>query len=153
MQETTDRRGFFKVIIRGSAFIIGAVTLIPGIGMLLAPVVSRAQRGRKKVIYDNPEDANATGFVPARYEGQAEAAPGIFVKKQAGSEPVVLSAKCTHAGCPVTWKDKDNKFFCRCHGGYFDATGKNISGPPPKPLERLNAQIVNGEIFVEEPQA
>jgi Rieske Fe-S protein len=153
MQETSDRRGFFKAIIRGSVFIIGALTLIPGVGMLLAPVIVRAPRGKKKVIFTRPEDADSNGFVAARYEGQSEASPGIYVKREPGGDPVVLSAKCTHAGCPVTWKNADKKFLCPCHQGSFDATGKNIGGPPPKPLERLKAQIVNGEIFVEEPGA
>ena len=42
---------------------------------------------------------------------------------------------CTHLGCIPAYKEADHKFFCACHGGEFDASGHEIFGPPPSPLE------------------
>lgn len=41
---------------------------------------------------------------------------------------------CTHLGCIPAWIADKKQFKCACHGGEFDATGKNTFGPPPKPL-------------------
>ena len=37
--------------------------------------------------------------------------------------------------CNVAYRPAEKKFYCACHKGWFDDTGKNIAGPPPKPLE------------------
>jgi len=39
---------------------------------------------------------------------------------------------CTHLGCIPAWKKTIWK--CACHGGEFDASGKQTFGPPPKPF-------------------
>ncbi len=41
---------------------------------------------------------------------------------------------CTHLGCIPTYFPEKNKFICPCHGGQFDAAGKVLKAPPPKPL-------------------
>lgn len=65
-------------------------------------------------------------------------------------KPLVLSATCTHLGCTVNWKSDEGssgEFVCPCHGGRFDRNGNVISGPPPKPLKRVPANVENGEIY------
>ena len=42
---------------------------------------------------------------------------------------------CTHLGCIPAYIADDHKFLCACHGGEFDASGHEIFGPPPSPLE------------------
>ena len=153
MQQTQDRRGFFRWVIAGGSAIIGALTLIPGLGLLLSPMFAGASRKKVKVLFQNPGDASSATFVPAKYEGQEPTAPGLYYRKDADGKPVILSARCTHAGCAVQWKAGDKKFFCPCHQGYFDELGKNVSGPPPRPLDRLPVEVVNGEMIVEAPQA
>jgi len=43
-----------------------------------------------------------------------------------------LSAVCPHLGCTVGTQGEG--YHCPCHGSKFDATGKNGSGPAPRPL-------------------
>jgi cytochrome b6-f complex iron-sulfur subunit len=50
---------------------------------------------------------------------------------------VAVIATCSHLGCTVTFYPEKNQFICGCHGGTYDATGKNIAGPPPRPLTPL----------------
>ena len=150
--EEPGRRSFFHWIIRASAATIGFVTVVPGIGMLLAPILAGPKRTRKKVLLQQAADADSRTFVPARYEGQEETAPGIFVRKT-DSGVQVISARCTHAGCPVAWKADKHEFFCACHNGYFDENGKVKAGPPPRPLDRVQAEVVNGEIYIVETES
>lgn len=53
---------------------------------------------------------------------------------------VAFSRRCTDLGCLVSWNRDRQQFVCPCHQGIYDKTGKNIAGPPPRPLDRL--QIV-----------
>ncbi len=41
---------------------------------------------------------------------------------------------CTHLGCIPAYLPDDKIFHCACHGGEFDASGREIFGPPPSPL-------------------
>jgi ubiquinol-cytochrome c reductase iron-sulfur subunit len=41
---------------------------------------------------------------------------------------------CTHLGCIPAYAAGEHKFKCACHGGEFDASGRQTFGPPPKPL-------------------
>jgi cytochrome b6-f complex iron-sulfur subunit len=43
-----------------------------------------------------------------------------------------ISSICTHLGCNV--KHLGTGFECPCHGSRFDANGRVIGGPAPKPL-------------------
>ncbi len=60
-----------------------------------------------------------------------------WVYENEKKEIVAVVATCSHLGCTVTWFSDKNQFVCGCHGGTYDATGKNIAGPPPRPLTPL----------------
>ena len=55
-----------------------------------------------------------------------------------------LSATCTHLGCQVRWDADATRFRCPCHGGVFDVHGSVIEGPPPRPLDRVEARLDDG---------
>ena len=59
-----------------------------------------------------------------------------------------FSKICTHLGCEVEWEAEKKVFFCPCHHGYFDASGKNIAGPPPRPLDKYKVTVKDGNIYV-----
>lgn len=61
-------------------------------------------------------------------------AVGLYFKKADGSV-LALKGVCTHMECNVAYKPEERRFYCACHNGWYDENGKNISGPPPKPLE------------------
>lgn len=70
---------------------------------------------------------------------------------ESGEKPgtyVALSSRCTHKGCEVLWIPNAKKFRCPCHGGVFDATGLNVSGPPPSPLASLKTKVQDGGVLV-----
>ncbi len=64
----------------------------------------------------------------------------IIVAQPTSGKVVAFSAICPHAGCTVGASSSQLK--CPCHGSTFDlATGKNLSGPAPKPLTALNVAV------------
>ena len=47
----------------------------------------------------------------------------------------VVIGLCTHLGCIPSWSPSDMLFKCACHGGEFNASGVNVFGPPPRPMD------------------
>jgi cytochrome b6-f complex iron-sulfur subunit len=59
---------------------------------------------------------------------------GFYFKKADGTI-LALKGVCSHMECNVDYKPAERRFYCPCHQGWFDENGKNVAGPPPKPLE------------------
>ena len=53
----------------------------------------------------------------------------------------VLSAVCTHGGCPMNWRAKSRRFECACDGSQFDVRGRNVEGPADRSLERVKVTL------------
>jgi len=73
--------------------------------------------------------------------------PGILLQTPAG-EYRAFSAICTHLDCTVQYREEEKLIWCACHNGRYDLTGKNISGPPPRPLEEFKVNVRGDEIIV-----
>ena len=73
--------------------------------------------------------------------------PGILVKTPAG-ELRAFSAICTHLDCTVQYREDRQDIYCACHNGVYDLNGKNISGPPPRPLDPLKLNVRGDQIIV-----
>ena len=58
----------------------------------------------------------------------------------------VLTAVCPHARCLV--QTEGEGFACRCHRSAFDASGRVVSGPSPRPLDPLEWRVRRGHLFV-----
>ncbi len=71
---------------------------------------------------------------------------GLLFKKTGGAISA-LKGVCTHMECNITYRPEERKFYCACHKGWFDENGKNIEGPPPKPLEFFEI-ITSGEKLI-----
>ena len=73
--------------------------------------------------------------------------PGILLRTPAG-ELRAFSAVCTHLACIVQYRSDLTEIWCACHNGHYDLHGKNVSGPPPKPLEEYTVNVRADEIVV-----
>lgn len=71
---------------------------------------------------------------------------GLLVMRTMAGQLRAFDTKCSHAGCNVRFEG--TRFVCPCHGGVYDLDGKNVSGPPPKPLVELSVAESNGAILV-----
>ncbi len=65
----------------------------------------------------------------------------VFLVWNGAREVKVFSATCTHLGCQVLWDAKSKHFKCPCHGGVYAATGEVLDGPPPRPLQVIEARV------------
>ena len=59
-----------------------------------------------------------------------------------------LSAVCTHLGCTVQYRPDLHEIWCPCHNGKYSVDGKNISGPPPRPLQEFDVVLQGNDIYV-----
>jgi Rieske Fe-S protein len=73
--------------------------------------------------------------------------PGLLVRTPDG-ELNAFSAICTHLDCTVQYKPDTSQIWCACHNGFYDLHGNVVSGPPPRPLERLVVNQRGEEIVV-----
>jgi cytochrome b6-f complex iron-sulfur subunit len=71
-----------------------------------------------------------------------------------GAEPVIVvrvsdtdfrafAATCTHLDCIVEYRKDKQNIWCNCHNGAYDLTGRNIAGPPPRPLAAYRVHLVS----------
>lgn len=74
----------------------------------------------------------------------------VWVITDDGSDFTILSNICTHLGCRVRWVDDQGQFLCPCHNAIFDRDGQVVAGPPPRPLDRFEYMIEEGQIFFKE---
>lgn len=73
--------------------------------------------------------------------------PAILIDTPSG-ELRAFSAVCTHLSCTVQYRADLQEIWCACHNGHYDLNGKNIAGPPPRPLQAYNVNIRGDEIVV-----
>lgn len=74
--------------------------------------------------------------------------PGLLLQKPDG-EYRAMSAVCTHLGCTVQYRSDRTLIWCACHDGWYDLEGRNIAGPPPRPLEAYELHVRAGELVVD----
>ena len=73
--------------------------------------------------------------------------PGILVRTASG-ELKAFSAVCTHLDCIVQYQPETKQIWCACHNGQYNLNGKNVGGPPPRPLEEYKVNARGNEIVV-----
>ena len=73
--------------------------------------------------------------------------PGLLVRSSDGSYRA-FSAICTHLNCTVQYRNRESDIWCACHNGVYDLQGRNVSGPPPRPLEVYDVHVRGDEVVV-----
>ena len=73
--------------------------------------------------------------VVAEFDGKK-----VAIYKDQKGNVTALSPTCTHAGCTVKFNDAEKSWDCPCHGGRYDTSGRVITGPPQKDLEKIIIQ-------------
>ena len=80
-----------------------------------------------------------------RYPNEKDTA--ILVRAKDGSY-AAFGQKCTHLSCPVHYAKERDRLECPCHEGGFDTkTGAVLYGPPPRPLDKIDIENRNGQIY------
>ncbi|HKC95879.1 MAG TPA: ubiquinol-cytochrome c reductase iron-sulfur subunit [Nitrospira sp.] len=65
---------------------------------------------------------------------------------------VAFSGKCPHLGCGYKWRHHKllgDVFLCPCHLSIYDAGGKVLDGPAPRPLDALPIKVsASGDVQI-----
>lgn len=125
---------------------MGAVTWAAGLATPAISYLWPAQsegpgQGAVKAVPDNEIPVGGSKLV------QGGAIP-ILLIRLTKTEYRAFSAVCTHLGCLVQWRPLEKDIFCPCHGGRYDAEGKVLGGPPPRPLSPYPATVVGGDVEI-----
>lgn len=149
--DTGERRGFLGAL----ASMMMAGGLVAGYGMFAA------HAGR--FLFPAGADKKAWQFVAtleqlvtgASLPFQTPAGAKIVVARQSEGDTVdafiALSSVCPHLGCAVHWESQNDRFFCPCHNGAFDASGKATEGPPAtanQELKRFPLKVESGLLYI-----
>jgi Rieske Fe-S protein len=139
-----NRRQFVNVLLGGG--ILGALgsLLYPVFSYLRPPKGSDANVQSVKVGLASEFPNNSSQIVKFGRK------PVILIRSETG-EFHALSATCTHLDCIVQYRPDLEQIWCACHNGLYDIKGRNISGPPPRPLTEYRVDIVSDEIHITKP--
>ncbi|HEX5481981.1 MAG TPA: ubiquinol-cytochrome c reductase iron-sulfur subunit [Terriglobia bacterium] len=153
--EDAGRRKFIGWVLGISGAVIAGLLSVPLIRLALYPVFAKSSR----VVWSDLGDL--TGYAsltsPIRRVIKIQKTDGwqqtlsekvVYVTKGPDGKVRVLTAVCPHLGCDVAWNAEMNEFKCPCHGGTFAASGKYISGPPPRGMDTLPIEVEGGRLRV-----
>lgn len=150
-----DRRGFVKVILTLVGSVMGAVVGLPAIGYLISPA-AKTQKSEARIslgLLENYPVGQPTlfSFTRSKVNGWEKTVNsyGVYVTRDDGDQVKVLSNKCTHLSCRVSWKEDRSEYVCPCHDAQFAIDGRVVGGPPPAPLNEYQAEIEDGTIFIQ----
>lgn len=150
MEGSVTRREW---IVKAAAALLTLVYGIPALVMLVVPAFRRQKPPWVKVGNVSEFPAGEPKAVTLTYQRRdgwviRTVRSTVYVTSKPDGSVKVLSNICTHASCAVRWESGRNAFFCPCHAGYFDADGKVIQGPPPRPLPEYPHKVEGGVLYV-----
>ncbi len=139
--DTLGRRPFLEILLT----ILGALTAgtiaYPIVRFLVPPSGKEPGNNTIDVAADEEIAPNSGVIFPIGNK------PGILIRTPDG-ELRAFTAICTHLGCTVQYRSDFEHIWCACHNGHYDLQGRNIAGPPPRPLDEYEVNVLNGRIFV-----
>jgi len=135
------RRRLMELLLGGGVLTSIASFLYPVARFLMPPAV--ADLGGDEVIAAKVGDLKPNSGKIFKFGMK----PGLLLLNAQG-EYKALSGTCTHLSCTVQYRDDLQQVWCACHNGLYDQNGRNISGPPPRPLEVFEVNVRGDEIVV-----
>lgn len=136
-----SKRNFLKFILSGGLVALAGSILYPIMAYLKPPKqgeveVSRVKAGKVSEIEKDSGKIVKFGTKP------------VILVRTANDELRAFSATCTHLDCTVQYKKELGLIWCACHNGKYDLNGRNVSGPPPRPLDEYRVIVQGGEISI-----
>ncbi len=132
-EEDVTRREFTRYLVLGAGMMAAA-----DVGLAVWTQLHSINRGEPLAIAALGDVAVGDSYL-FRYPTDRD--PAVLVRIS-DNEVVAFSQKCTHLGCVVFYQPDEQRWHCPCHLGNFDAhTGAVISGPPTRPLGRIDVEI------------
>lgn len=130
MPASLNRRNFLDTVL-GAGFVSTLVAMAYPVWRYLIPPVS-GEPATQSVVAAQASQVKTNSGMLFKFGSK----PGILIRTPDG-ELQAFNAICTHLDCTVQYKSDTSQLWCACHNGTYDLQGNVVSGPPPRPLERL----------------
>ena len=139
--QVEGRRNFIRILLGGGLFASAASFFYPLARYLVPPAA--VDLGGDTVAAAKVGDLKPNSSKIFKFGSR----PGLLIMGADGAYRA-LSATCTHLGCTVQYRNDSKQIWCACHNGTYDLAGRNVSGPPPRPLEQFDVHVKGDDIFV-----
>lgn len=151
-QAGSDRRTFLKAA-SSVAMVSGLAGGYGALGAVAGRFLYPAQPPEKQWMFVARAQEFAAGDSRV-YRGPIGETINITRQGDSGefSDFIALSSVCPHLGCQVHWEAQNNRYFCPCHNGTFDPSGKGTGGPPGdagQSLPRYALKVEKNLLFIE----
>jgi Rieske Fe-S protein len=132
-EEEVTRREFARYLVLGA----GAIA-VGNVGLAAWTQLRSINTGEPRPIVAVDEVAVGGTYLFAYPKGDD---PAVLLRVD-DRQVVAFSQQCTHLGCVVYYEAEEDRWHCPCHEGNFATlTGAVISGPPTRPLGRIDVEI------------
>lgn len=141
IHDNPSRRRFLSNAFMTMGLSFGLGTLFLRFGQFLTP--KKKERKTDEILVGSNADIS---------EGTAtslEVAGNKILLVRSKDSITAFSRICTDLGCLVNWDPAREQFICPCHQGIYDKNGKNIAGPPPRPLNRFEVVAKGDNIYIQ----
>ena len=133
------RRKFLNVFLGSSVGALLLSALYPVLRFINPPSIPEASTSRVEA-----GPVNDAQFLDKGYKIVRFGAEPVLVVRVADGDFRALSATCTHLDCIVEFQKDKQRIWCNCHNGEYDLNGRNVAGPPPRPLTPYKVDVVPG---------
>ncbi|MBI3194999.1 MAG: Rieske 2Fe-2S domain-containing protein [Ignavibacteriae bacterium] len=140
-QPQESKRDFLKIVLGGGLVAWAGTVLYPIFAYLKPPIqpeveVSSVKAGKLADIQKDSGTIIKFGSKP------------VILVRSAKDELRAFDATCTHLDCTVQYSKEKGMIWCACHNGTYDLTGRNVGGPPPRPLEEYRVITQGEEVLI-----
>ncbi len=153
------RRAFLARVTAALGALAGAVAVVPGLGLLLAPLRKTTGNGpgrpvrvasRGDVRPDKPLRVTVVGQLQDAWLRLDRVTLGScwLVRPQPAAPVRAFSTVCPHLGCGIDYDERTGRFECPCHSSSFDLAGRCLSGPAPRGLDELEVTADGDGVLV-----
>jgi Rieske Fe-S protein len=141
MAARLNRRRFLDSLL-GTGFASTVVAVVYPVWRYLIPPQS-GEPATQSVVAAQASQVKANSGMVFKFGSK----PGLLVRAPDGTLHA-YNAVCTHLECTVQYKSDTSQIWCACHNGMYDLEGNVVSGPPPRPLERLAVNLRGEDVVV-----
>jgi len=131
------RRSFLSWFLGSSTGALLVSVFYPVLRFVSPPRVPEAATNQVEAGSTRDPEFIEKGFKIVRFGAEP-----VIVVRVAENEFRAFSATCTHLDCIVEFRKDQGKIWCNCHDGQYDLEGRNVGGPPPRPLTPYQVHVV-----------
>lgn len=135
------KRDFLKIFLYGG--------VVAWLGAVIYPVLAYLKPPKQaEVVVKSVKAGKIVDFVKDSGTIIKFGTKPVLLIRDAKGEFKAFSATCTHLDCTVQYRSDFGLIWCACHNGKYDLNGKNVSGPPPRPLDTFEVALQGDDVLV-----